>query len=551
MNDPIKPIDFAAIQIEGDLALRANQNFNRLEEHKYQPDYIFAPKNTPWPGDTEGRTILALASLAQAIHRNPKYLSEIIARIPAHINELGYFGELLPDGIINEHQLAGNSWVLRGLLEFFNWTKDNQAYQMAHTMVENYVISTRGKFRNYPTDPELREGGAEAGSIISGVFNNWQLSTDVCAYFIFLDGATHAYQLFPSVELKQVIEEVIETIVGIDFLKIKAQTHSTLSGVRGIIRYYEISQQKSLLTLAERIYRLYREEAITENYANYNWFQRPEWTEPCAMIDSFIVAVWLWKFTHNPRYLEDAHHIYFNAIAHSQRSNGGFGCDTCAGAADPFLNFSNYEAHWCCTMRGGEFFARMIESIYFIAEEKIVLPFYFDNTAKFQFGDQAFVLRQKTGYPIEGKVEIEVMQSSGSRPMTLQFFNPSWIKNPHILFNDSTIPFIEKNNFIELQLDLKEGDRIDLSFDLVFQIQNTINHNSIKDYFSFRHGPLILGSDQKNEIEIVSKAKIHSLERAHYRSNNNDIILAPILDVRDIAEKDIHAYRKQILFKSR
>ncbi|HEX9971574.1 MAG TPA: hypothetical protein VGD14_05850, partial [bacterium] len=213
--------------------------------------------------------------------------------------------------------------------------------------------------------------------------------------------------------------------------------------------------------------------------------------------------------------------------------------------------FSNYEARWCCTMRGGEFFARMVESIYFIEGEKIVFPFYFDNTAKFQFEDQAIVLRQKTGYPYEGTVNIEVIQSSISNPITLQFFSPSWIKNPRVLFNDSTVPFLEKNNFIELQLDLKEGDRIDLNFDLVFQIQNTINHNSIKDYFSFRHGPLILGTDRENEIEIVSNAKFSSSGRGHYQLNNSDITLSPIHDVRNIAEQNIHTYRKQILFKNR
>lgn len=550
MNDSIKHIDLAAIQIDGDLALRAIQNFNRLEEQKYQIDYIFQPKNNPWPGDTEGRTILALALLAQATHRDPKYLHEIIARIPKYTNELGYFGELLPEGIINEHQLAGNNWVLRGLLEFHHWTNDNDAYQMARRMVENYVIPTRGKFRSYPTDPGLRDGGAEAGSIISGVFNNWQLSTDVCSFFIFLDGATHAYQVFPSPELKQVVEEIIETIAGIDFFNIKAQTHSTLSGVRGIIRHYEISQDQAMLHLAERFYRLYRSEAITENYANYNWFQRPEWTEPCAMIDSFIVAVWLWKHTRNPLYLEDAHYIYFNAIAHGQRSNGGFGCDTCAGAADPFLKFSNYEAHWCCTMRGGEFFARMVESIYFIEGKKIIFPFYFDNTAKFQFGNQNIVLQQKTGYPIEGTVTIEVIQSSMTKPMTLQFFNPSWLMHPRVMFNGNAVSFLEKNNFIDLQLNLKEGDRIELSFGLAFQVQKTMNHNSIKNYFSFRHGPLILGSDQASEIEIVNAAKPDSSGGAHYRFDNSDITLSPIVDVRNISEKNIHTYQKQVLFKN-
>lgn len=551
MSHPIQPIDFAAIQVDGDLARRAHHNFNRLEEQKYQPDYVFREPETPWPGDTEGRTILALALLAQATHREPKYLQEILRRFPQHMNEKGYFGEILPNAIINEHQVAGNSWVLRGLLESFNWTNDVRVFQLADRMVENYVIPTRGKFRGYPMDPELREGGAEAGSIIRGVFNNWQLSTDVCAFFIFLDSATHAYDVFPSPALKQVIEEIIETIIGIDFVKIKAQTHSTLSGVRGIIRYYEISQQKSLLHLAEQIYRLYRTEAITENYANYNWFCRPEWTEPCATIDSFIVALWLWKHTQHPRYLEDAHLIYFNAIAHGQRSNGGFGCDTCAGAFDPFLRFLNYEAHWCCTMRGGEFFARMIESIYFAAGEKIVVPFYFDTTATFRLGDESLVLKQTTGYPIEGKVNIDVIQSSVSKPITLQFFQPSWLQQPQLLCNGRAIPFLVKNNFIDVQMRLNEGDRLSLHFDLLFQSQNTMNHNSIKNYVSFRHGPLILGTHRNSEIQTIGIEKIIPIGDAHYGFDTSDASLAPIMDVRNISENAMHTYQDQILFKNK
>ena len=63
-------------------------NLNRLEESKYQPDNVFLSyeESNGWDGDTEGRTVLALTLDAQAAHRRPKYLEEIIRRLPEHLN---------------------------------------------------------------------------------------------------------------------------------------------------------------------------------------------------------------------------------------------------------------------------------------------------------------------------------------------------------------------------------------------------------------------------------------------------------------------------------
>ena len=79
---------------------------------------------------------------------------------------------------------------------------------------------------------------------------------------------------------------------------------------------------------------MYTSEAWTEAYGNYNWFGAPRWTEPCAIIDSFIVTTTLWKLTRDVQYLEDAHHIYFNALCHGNRINGSFGSDICTGAVE-------------------------------------------------------------------------------------------------------------------------------------------------------------------------------------------------------------------------
>ena len=73
---------FENITVKGEMRTRALANFDRLERDKYLPQNLFITETQSggWPGDTEGRTILALTLLAQATHRTPKYLSEITRR---------------------------------------------------------------------------------------------------------------------------------------------------------------------------------------------------------------------------------------------------------------------------------------------------------------------------------------------------------------------------------------------------------------------------------------------------------------------------------------
>src|SRR5690348_8175524 len=101
---PPQPVSFADLKISGELATRLQKNFDRLEEEKYQPDQVFLTleQSNSWPGDTEGRTVLGLTLDAQATHREPKFLDEILKRFPAHMNERGYFGNIEPAGSVDE-----------------------------------------------------------------------------------------------------------------------------------------------------------------------------------------------------------------------------------------------------------------------------------------------------------------------------------------------------------------------------------------------------------------------------------------------------------------
>lgn len=546
----MKPIPFKSILVHGDLLDRALKNFDRLEEPKYQIPEVFRESSYEWPGDTEGRTALALTLLSQATHRNARYLDKIISLFPQRMNPMGYFGNVQAEGIMDEQQFTGHHWVARALIEYYLWKRDARAYETLQNLVKNLVLPAKRFLQQYPLDPSVRKvEGYNAGTLLPDVIDNWRLSTDVGCAFLALDGIAHAYDILLTNDLRQLTESMIQRFLQLDLLQMKAQTHATLSALRGMLRYFEQIKDSLLLDEIERIYSLYRTVAMTENYENYGWFGRPEWTEPCATIDSFIIAVSLWRHTGEPNFLEDAHLIYFNAISHGQRGNGGFGCDTCAGSIDPFIAFSNYEAHWCCTMRGGEFFARAIESIYFTDDDTIYLPFYFDNEATIELSSGAIKLKQATKYPYEGNVKLEILESSLQSPVQLKLFLPSWVSNASLSINDQDAVFSTSKGFAEIAGIFKPGDMLEFTGDLLFQAQDIINKNNIRNYHSFRHGPLILGCDFSQEIEIHRESKFTQADAGSCHVDGTDIVLSPICDVRHVAEQAFGSYKKQILFR--
>ena len=65
---------------------------------------------------------------------------------------------------------------------------------------------------------------------------------------------------------------MIENYFKLDFLGMKVQTHATLSGLRGILRYANIAEKPELIEKVKGVFALYLSDGMTENYENKNNF---------------------------------------------------------------------------------------------------------------------------------------------------------------------------------------------------------------------------------------------------------------------------------------
>ncbi len=343
-----------------ELTDRIRKNEMRLHEPYYQLPNVYQAPDADWPADKEGRALLAFVSHYRMHGRKNPCMEEMLDAYEAHANEKGFLGPAtLP--YVFEQQLSGHSWLLRGLCEYHEAFSDEKALEIVSRIVQNLYLPLSGKIGSYPVTKRKTEGGVSGNS--TEIVNGFRLSTDIGCTFMSIDGLSHAYQLLADHPRHQslcpalyaLLDEMILFFDQIDKIALRAQTHCSLTAARGMLRMAEITGKAAYIEAASRVFRLYTDHGMSLTYQNLNWWGRPKtWTEPCAIVDSLMLAVDLFKITRNEEHRHLAARIYHNGFAAAQRANGGAGTDSVVIGEEKHLFCLSYEASFCCTMRFAE-----------------------------------------------------------------------------------------------------------------------------------------------------------------------------------------------------
>lgn len=359
---------------------RIERSAARLMEPYYQMPDVFQEYCASWPGDKEGRALLAFVSHYKMTGQVNPCMEAMLEALPAHTNRYGYF-DPPQSPVIHEQQLSGHSWFLRGLCEHYEQFGDARSLQLLQSVTEHLYLPTAGRYGGYPVnrDPkQLNEGGVSGHAITE--LEGWQLSTDVGCAFMAIDGLSHVYQITRDERVKALVDEMIQAYAAIDKAALRAQTHCTLTAARGMLRMYRVTGDAQYLNRAKDIYVLYTVGGGMDlTYQNLNWWGRPNtWTEPCAIVDSLMVAGELYAVTGEESYRQMATRIYQNGFATAQRQNGGAGSDSVVylpygefpGVSDQYI--TGFEAPFCCTMR-------LAEGLWYISTHTDILWYETDE----------------------------------------------------------------------------------------------------------------------------------------------------------------------------
>lgn len=389
-----------------ELSERIRLNFHRISDSAYyQMPAIFSPIGYDWPGDTEGRVLLSYVSHYKISGQKIPSMEPMIEAFPHKVNERGYLGAVYTD-VLFEQQLSGHSWVLRGLCETYEQFGNESILRMIDRIVENLYMPTKGRFSTYPTDRTKKDGGGVVGNS-TDVSGGWLLSSDIGCAFMSIDGLSHVYKITKDPAVKELLDEMIDVYLSIDKVTLRVQTHCTLTAGRGMMRLYGITGEKRYLDGAKAIYELYVfGGGMTYTYQNLNWWGRPDtWTEPCAVIDSLMLALELYQVTKDETTRKTAARIYHNGFPTLQRDNGGAGTDTIVTDDSPwdYLGARMYEACSCCTMR-------LSEGLWYIREHKDLLyaetegKVTKDENGLYRDGDILYALPDEALLPYAGEL---------------------------------------------------------------------------------------------------------------------------------------------------
>jgi uncharacterized protein len=525
-------------------------SWKRFDTSPYLPDLIHRP-GYEWPGDMEGRVLLAIARLGQINGKPHRLIEHMDRRWSRMVNPMGYFGDVLPNGTADEQQLSSHGWVLRGLCRMYDLTGEDRWIGRATAVVQGLTQNLDRAIVDYPINGrETTVSGHHSGIRVARC-GQWVLSTDVGCAFIFLDGLTDYLRLCPDHPVRGTVELMIARFLEMDPVSINAQTHATLTACRSLLRMARVCGRDDLVQPVSDIFRMYGAFGMTATYQNQNWFGRPTWTEPCAIVDSLKVALELWRRTGDPNYLENAQKIWHTGLGHAQRCNGGFGCDSCVGPDGDWIRNSIAEASWCCTMRGAVAIADMVENAVSVNNRNVRFNIFESTRSRMKWEDGAVDISAEFGRPTEGKLLITAGKSSTRRKLHWSVFVPSWASGHAVKINGKPVPCKTEDSYASWSWCPKAGDQVLVTWRCAWKFR-PLTEFGRPDSGVVEWGPFVMGGGDtsgQDTMHLGRSCRLSADDQHGLTDETTGVRLCPLDDMLDRPMPD-QTYGRRVVYPS-
>lgn len=147
----------------------------------------------------------------------------------------------------------------------------------------------------------------------------------------------------------------------------------------------------------------------------------------------------------------------------------------------------------CCPPNISRLIASLGQYIYTIKEDTLYIHQYINNTSNMEIDGDEICIIQKTDYPWDGKIKIELVLS-GEKEFTLAFRIPEWCKNAQILVNGQIVDVDSniENGYIMLDRRWKDDDIVELLFPMkVLRMRSNPSVRENIGRVALQYGPII------------------------------------------------------------
>jgi uncharacterized protein len=234
--------------------------------------------------------------------------------------------------------------------------------------------------------------------------------------------------------------------------------------------------------------------------------------ESCAAIGNMM---WNWRMlaaTADSRYADVIERALYNGINSGMSLDGSLYCYRNPLAFDPDSG-EKIRNEWydttCCPPNLERTFASLPGYFYSTAPDGIHIHLFHNSTLDWHLQDGIPVkITQKTNYPWQGTVDIEVSPSSPTE-FAICVRNPGWSKSGRASAGSTNIQLVADGGYIRFHQTWHPGDTIHLEFDMSPQLlaahsRVVENNNRV----AVQRGPLVYCLEQLDQPNGISLADV-------------------------------------------
>jgi uncharacterized protein len=212
---------------------------------------------------------------------------------------------------------------------------------------------------------------------------------------------------------------------------------------------------------------------------------------PCGAYGHFKITRYLLRVTKNPQYGDSMERVLYNTILGAwpiQADGTSFYYSDYAATGKKVW----YGQKWpCCSGTFPQLAADYHISTYLRSADGVYVNLFSPSRVQWNDGGARFGLTQKTKYPFDNKIQIEV-SGSQSKDYTLYIRIPSWATpDPVLSVNGARVSdAAQPGTFAALRRTWKDGDRVELELPMPLRLE-TVDANHPK-LVALMQGPLVL-----------------------------------------------------------
>lgn len=250
--------------------------------------------------------------------------------------------------------------------------------------------------------------------------------------------------------------------------------------------------------------------------ANYELPNLTAYNETCAAIAMVYFNQRMFMLHGDSKYIDCLERTLYNGVISGMSIDGGkfFYPNPLASDGKYKFNADNTieRQPWfgcaCCPSNLCRFIPSVPGYMYAVKDNSVFVNLFSDNTSTISVGKGKVVLREKTMYPWNGDVRIDVVSNSAGKfnmkiripgwlcnkvvPSDLYFYDDSIKLNYSVSVNGKKVDGQIDNGYLTIDRKWKKGDNIDIHFDMKPRLVKA-NANVYDDYgrVAVERGPLV------------------------------------------------------------